>query len=45
MQQTLDELLSESPRRLGSGEMGGYNAEDAPSVNDQYTDEAIAQGR
>lgn len=37
--------------RLGCGgtelteEMGGYDAEDAPSVNDQYTDEAIAQGR
>ena len=26
-------------------EIGGYDAEDAPSVNDQYTNEAIAQGR
>jgi len=26
-------------------EMGGYDAEDAPIVNNQYTDEAIAQGR
>lgn len=33
MQRTLDELLSED------------DAEDAQSVNDQYTNEIIAQGR
>lgn len=52
MQGLLDELLSESPRKAGlqrltelTEEMGGYDAEDAPSVNDQYTDEALAQER
>ena len=39
------------PRKAGlrrpteyTQEIGGYDAEDAPSVNDQYTNEAIAQG-
>jgi hypothetical protein len=48
----LDELATKGPRKAGlrrltelTEEMGGYDAEDVPSVNDQYTDEVIAQGR
>lgn len=53
----LDELATKGPRKAGlrrltayTQEIGGYDAEDAPStdaqsVNDQYTDEIIAQGR
>ena len=53
----LDELATKGPRKVllrrltaYTQEIGGYDAEDAPStdapsVNDQYTNEAIAQGR
>lgn len=53
----LDALATKGPRKAGlrrltayTQEIGGYDAEDAPStdaqsVNDQYTNEIIAQGR